>query len=85
MKTTSHTIEIDALAAFKTIGLDLRINPFAEQCVEVLHEHLNECITPKLLANVLAEAAGAKKKRRRKSKQTGLSAEIHAGGQADVR
>lgn len=66
MKATPHIIEIDAQAAFKRIGVDLKINPFAEQCTTALKQQINQCITPQLLAFALAEAAGCKLKNRRK-------------------
>lgn len=65
MNNEPHIIKIDAQAAYKsTIGVDLRINPFADQCVAALREHLNKCITSQLLVAALTDAASQKKRRR---------------------
>jgi len=84
MKT--HIIEIDAQAAFKNIGVDLKINPFAEQCTAALKERINQCITPQLLVYALAEAAGSKRKlRRRNSNKSSTPSEPQTGGPANER
>lgn len=80
MNNEPHIIKIDALAAYKSIGVDLRINPFADQCVAALREHLNKCLTPQLLVAALTEAA-APKKRRRSSNAS--SKKTQTGGLAD--
>jgi hypothetical protein len=70
MKNTPHIIEIDAQEAYKSIGVDLRINPFADQCVAALREHLNKCLTSQLLVAALSEAAAPKKRRRSSNAST---------------
>jgi hypothetical protein len=80
MNNEPHIIKIDAFDAFKYIGVNLRINPFADQCVAALREHLNKCITPQLLVAALTEAAAPKKRRRRSNTSPKKS---QTGGQAD--
>lgn len=63
-----NKIEIDAQAAFIKIGVDLRISPIAEQCVESLRQQLTRCITPQLVVAALADAARAGKSRRGRKK-----------------
>lgn len=86
MKTTPHTIEIDAQAAFRSIGVDFKINPFAKECTAALKELIEESINAQMLATALAVAAGGKRKRRRKSStQPSASSVPQTGGQSDER
>ncbi len=84
MKTTSHSIVIDAKAAFKRIGLDLDVCPIGPECVQELQTRIKEHITMQLLADALVCAATGKRKRKRKSsKQSGSPTEPQTGGPVD--
>lgn len=79
-----NKIEIDAQAAFIKIGVDLRISPIAEQCVESLRQQLMRCITPQLVVAALADAARAGKSRRGRKKSV-VSGGTEPGGHTDER
>jgi hypothetical protein len=82
MKAPNYKIEIDAHAAFMKLGVDLRINPFAEKCIESLRRHLEGSITIGLLADALGDAAHAGKQRRRR-KKSGATGETQQEGRTD--
>lgn len=62
MKT--YIIEIDAHEAYKKLGIDLRISPIADQCVQSLRQHLIERINTDLIITALADATKAGRSRR---------------------
>lgn len=80
MKTQHQTIEIDARAAFKRIGVNLDDSPIAGQCVDCLHELLNRLITTDLLIASLSGAAKHKKARRSKQGAVPSQVEPKTGG-----
>ncbi len=80
MNNEPHIIKIDAFEAYKHIGINLRINPYTDQCVAALREHLNKCITPQLLVAALTEAISPKKRRRSSNASPKKS---QTGGRAD--
>jgi len=80
MKTQHQTIEIDARAAFKRIGVNLDDSPIAGQCVDCLHELLNRLITTDLLIASLSGAANHKKARRSKQGAVPSQVEPKTGG-----
>ena len=84
MKAPNHKIEIDAQAAFVILGVDLRISPIADQCVESLRQQLTRCITPQLVVAALADAARAGKSRRGPKKSV-ASGGTETGGDTDER
>lgn len=79
-----NKIEIDAQAAFIKLGVDLRISPIAEQCVESLRHQITRCITPQLVVAALADAARAGKSRRGRKKPV-VSGGTEPGGHTDER
>jgi hypothetical protein len=82
MKAPNYKIEIDAQAAFMKLGVDLRINPLAEKCMESLRQHLECCITIGLLVDALGDAAHAGKQRRRR-KNSGTTGKTQPEGRPD--
>ena len=82
MNAPNHKIEIDAQKAFMQLGVDLRINPFAEKCVESLRRHLERCITRDLLMDALGDAARGGKTRRG-PKKSGKAGESQQEGRTD--
>lgn len=72
MKT--YIIEIDAHEAYKKLGIDLRISPIADQCVQSLRQHLIERIDTDLIITALADATKARRQRRSR-KPSGKSGE----------
>lgn len=72
MKT--YIIEIDAHEAYKKLGIDLRISPIADQCVQSLRQQLIERINTDLIITALADATKAHKPRRSR-KPSGISGE----------
>ncbi|MGJ8642066.1 MAG: hypothetical protein ACSHX9_01555 [Luteolibacter sp.] len=79
MKT--YPIQIDAQAAFKIIGVDLRVSPIAEECAEALHKHLEKCITTDLVIAALTDAGRASKSRRRRKTPGSAVANLKPEGQ----
>lgn len=63
-------------------GVDLRINPIADKCVESLRRRLESCITNALLVDALGDAARAGKPRRG-PKKSGLTGETQQEGRTD--
>jgi hypothetical protein len=82
MKAPNYKIEFDAQEAFKILGVDLRISPLAEKCVESLRRRLERLITTDLLVDALGDAAHAGKSRRG-PKKSGATGEPKKEGRAD--
>lgn len=59
-----YIIEVDALAAYLKLGVDLRISPIADQCVQSLRQNLIESINTDLIITALADATKAGRPRR---------------------
>lgn len=70
----NYIIEVDAHAAFLKLGVDLRINPIADQCVQSLRQRLIESIDTDLIITALADATKASRSRRAR-KLSGKSGE----------
>lgn len=82
MNTKPYVIEIDAQEAFMKFGVDLRINPIADKCVESLRRLLESCITNGLLVDALGDAARVGKPRRG-PKKSGKAGESQQEGRTD--
>ena len=82
MKTKPYVIEIDAQEAFMKFGVDLRINPIADKCVESLRRLLESYITNGLLVDALGDAARVGKPRRG-PKKSGKAGESQQEGRTD--
>lgn len=82
MTATKHTIEIDAQAAFRKLGVDLRISPIADQCVKALQKRLTGCITTELVIAALTDAGRASKPRRGVKKSADAGANANLEGKA---
>jgi len=80
MKTQHYKIEIDALAAFRKIGVSLDESPIGEPCVEALKERLVRLITPELLLQSMMDAAKRPKSKRGLRKSDAV--ETQPGGTA---
>jgi hypothetical protein len=82
MKTRHHKIEIDALAAFRKIGVNLDDSPIGGRCVDSLRQQLNRLITTELLIASLRDAAKHKKERPGKQNPVAQQVEPKTGGPA---
>lgn len=67
----NHIIEIDAHAAYLKIGVDLRISPFADLCVQSLRQRLMECLDTELIIAALTDATKARRSRRARKSSGG--------------
>ena len=81
MKTQHQTIEIDAHAAFKQIGVSLEESPIGEACVEALKERLFKSINTQLLLQCMLDAA-KRPKSKRGERKSDAAVEPQPGGTA---
>lgn len=75
MKTQPHTVEIDALAAFKKIGVHLEDSPIGAQCVAAFKAKLIASITTDLLLQSMMDANKRPKKSTRGSRKSDSASE----------
>jgi hypothetical protein len=79
MKTQHYTIEIDAHAAFKNIGVSLEESPIGDACVGALKDKLIKSVTTDLLLQSMMDAAKGPKSKRSQRKSDAV-AKIQPGG-----
>ena len=82
MKTHPYTIEIDAQAAYKQIGVNLEQSPIGADCVVALQDRLLKMITASLLLQGMMDAAKRPKSKRGQHKPE-PAAETKQGGTSD--
>ncbi len=64
MKTQTYTLQIDALAAYRQIGVNLNESAIGHECAKSLGERLYKCITTQMLAECLLDATKKQKSKR---------------------
>lgn len=80
MKTQPHIVEIDALAAFKKIGIHLQDSPIGAQCVEAFKAKLIASITTDLLLQSMMDANKRQKKSTPGSRKSDSTSEAGTEG-----
>ena len=83
MQKHPYTIEIDAQAAFRQIGVNLEQSPIGAPCVEALEERLIKSITASLLLMSMMDAAKRPKSKRGQHKPE-PAAETKQGGTTEL-
>jgi len=76
MKRQSQIVEIDALAAFKKIGVHLEDSPIGSQCAEAFKAQLLAAITTELLLQSIMDANKRPKKFNRGCRKSDSASEI---------
>lgn len=74
MSKQTYTLQIDALAAYRQIGVNLHESKIGQECANALEVRLTKSVTTVLLAECLLEAT-KKQKTKRTLRKSGLIAD----------